>query len=235
MNTVRQLNNKGIMLTKARNVREAIECFMEALITCQSIVDEDCQHSEGCYEEEMLFPCLDTIYPVDLEVEDLFDNNNFVYWKAMKIKRGIPEDPVNKRSALICYSFACVFNLAMVHHLIGRAENDVASISSSPIFLKKAINLYEQAYGLLTKEIEEFDPTLLLAVVNNLGSIYNYRGNSTKATKYSKFLLSLLMFVSSTNITDSVDVCPETNFLWERCFSNVSHLVLRDRSVAPAA
>ena len=223
------------MLTKARNASEAIECFLEALITCQSIVDEDCQHSEGCYEEEMVFPCLDTIYPVDLEVDDLVDNRQFCVLESNEDQAGDTGGPGEQRSALICYSFACVFNLAMVHHLIGRAENDVASISSSPIFLNKATNLYEQAYGLLTKEIEEVDPTLLLAVVNNLGSIYNYRGNSTKATKYSKFLLSLLMFVSSTNITDSVDVCPETNFLWERCFSNVSHLVLRDRSVAPAA
>ena len=233
MNTVRRLNNKGIMLTKARNASEAIECFLEALNICQSILNEDCQHSEECYEEEMVFPCHDTIYPVDLEVDDLVNNRNFVYWKALKIKRGIPEDPVN----IICYSFACVFNLAMVHHLIGCAENEVAPISPSShiIFLNKAANLYEQAYSLLTKEIEEVDPTLLLAVVNNLGSIYNYRSNSTKATKYSKFLLSLLMFVSSTNMTDSVNVCPETNFLCERCFSNVSHLVLRDGHVAPAA
>ena len=235
MNTVRQLNNKGIMLTKAGNVSEAIECFLEALNTCQSIVDEDCQYSEECYDEEIVFPCHGTIYPVDLEIDDLLDNKKFVYWKAMKIKRGIPEDPVKRRFTLICYCFACVFNLAIAHHLIGRAENDEASISSSRVFLTKATNLYEQAYAILTKEIEEVDPTLLLAVVNNLGSIYNYRGNSTKATKYSKFLLSLLMFVSSTNITDSVNVCSETNFLCEGCFSNVSHLILRNRRVAPAA
>jgi tetratricopeptide (TPR) repeat protein len=223
MNTVQELNNKGVVCLKDQNISESLACFKKALIICKSLMDCSELCSELDEDEETY---ANMIAPEDLAV-DLIEQENFVYWKAIKIQRLVQEHPKVDERTVIIYSFACVFNLALCHHLSGL-------IISSPFFLRKAIKLYEQAYGMLMQE-DEMDTTLFLAVVNNLGRIHSQLGDSMKAIKYSEHLLATLMYVTDNYKLNGIKSSDEDAVLCESCFSNVMHLVLRDSRIASAA
>jgi tetratricopeptide (TPR) repeat protein len=224
MNSVLNLNNKGILCLKDHNISESLACFTKALLICKSLKDCSKSYSELDEKEENY---ANIIAAEDLEV-DLVEQENFTYWKAMKIQQIVEGHPEEDERTFILYSFACVFNLALGHHLSGL-------ITSSPFFLRKAIKLYEQAYGILIQDNNDIDPSHFLAVLNNLGRSHIHLGNSRKSTKYSEYLLATLMYVADIYKLDGIEYSDEHVVLCEGCFSNVMHLVLRDRRIAPAA
>ncbi len=93
---------------------------------------------------------------------------------------------------------------------------------------EKAAKRYRLAYSLLTSEKADC-PIMLPAIVNNIGHVHRLLGHVEKARRCFQHLLMALMFVT---VGSSVRL-PED--LQERFFSNVMHMILNDRRLAPAA
>ena len=195
------------------------------------------------------------LVPQDLLSSSLFFTNgartsgdDSVYWKVMQLAmpaKKLTKDQYEENhdfGVLLQTSFACVYNLALAHHVCGM-------LGSNKLYLRKASKLYQQAYSLLMQlemqqdlEAKELS-VLYLAVLNNAARVLGSLGEDLPAqSRLTDHLLSALMCITDLNMTTTSSEEPtrttcldtEMSYICELCFSNVMHLMLRDIA-APAA
>jgi hypothetical protein len=229
MDIVADLNNQGIECLKDGRIYDGLENFAQALVICEQLsssVEREEQKKNHCFvlSNAKVTPWILT--SADLSV-DLEEQGNFTYCKAMRLQTSGPNNCCD--NPLLFSSFACVFNLALGHHLYGLMK-------SSNTSLRNALQLYEHAYTILKDDTDIF---IFVVVVNNIGRIHHHLGDSIKANQCSEYLLEALMRAMDESISNGKGrlVGGEENkvLLIESCFSNVTHLVLRDCHTSPAA
>jgi tetratricopeptide (TPR) repeat protein len=228
MDIVADLNSQGIECLKDERIYDGLENFAQALVICEQLLSSVEQENEqkkknGCFvlSHTKVAPWILT--PADLSV-DLEEQGNFTYCKAMRLQTRGPNDCCE--NPLLFNSFACVFNLALGHHLYGLMKSSTTS-------LRNALQLYEHAYTILRDDTDIF---ISIVVVNNIGRIHHHLGNSMKARQCSEYLLAALMRATDERISNGQGLGGEDKVLLiESCFSNVVHLVLRDGHTSPAA
>jgi hypothetical protein len=227
MDIVADLNNQGIECLKDEKIYDGLQKFAQALVMCEQLLSsverKEQKKKNDCFVLSHAKVTPWTLTPADLSV-DLEEQGNFTYSKAMRFQTRGPNDCCE--NPLLFSSFACVFNLALGHHLYGLMK-------SSNTSLRNALRLYEHAHTILKDDTNIF---ILVIVVNNIGRIHHHLGDSMKARKCSEYLLAALMRATDESISNGHGLGGEEKVLLiESCFSNVMHLVLRDGNISPAA
>jgi tetratricopeptide (TPR) repeat protein len=216
--TAISLNNQGASLIDAGRALEAITILNSALKSFQQLIlsrppqDASVVVLGHCSLDEMMSKNAACV------TKGSDTNSGFVHRRSMHVQ----EDKLTKVHSEV-YAAAIVFNLALAHHLTG--EN-----SCNPLFLQKAVKLYERALALAQTEDYIGDDSVLfhLAIINNLGQVYKELKRNMLAGKCFHQLLSLLMYF--------LDCSEDGTSSYEEFFSNVSHLIFPSGSVvAPAA
>ncbi|CAJ1933308.1 unnamed protein product [Cylindrotheca closterium] len=147
----------------------------------------------------------------------------FLYNTAMQVQSS--DLPATTFESHVFMSVVLVFNAALAYQLAGDQllQEDLSNV----IFVRKSIKLYRLAYNIYHEETVGASPYFCMAIVNNLGLLYQENHCGDKADKCFQHLLSTLMFL--------VD-CKENMEHFEGYFENTSHLFFpTNKRLAPAA
>ena len=235
------LNNKGVDHLDQSRFGPAIASFTAALTNVKTMLVED----DG--DSAMYPPAADETHSMDVEpASELAGSSADTLPPSLKgacsvtpnmiqfdsCRRTVFSTPISIQndgsSTLEAYnrfSFGIMFNLALAHHLGGLNCHDQTREAK----LQKALRLYEFAYSIQMQEDLSLQLVYTLGMMNNLGHIQDALGDKEKSQQCYQHLLSTLMFVMEGQ--DS-GCCSEEMELF---LNNVTHLVLRETDLAPAA
>lgn len=217
-NFARALNLARTLMTRSRErsseKRPAVISFDKCMERSRVERVNALKESEMITEQES--------YRTTCKQQQQQQHGSFMYKTAMKVQ---PCDLPSTREAHVFMAVVLVFNAALAYQLAGdqlHQEN-----LSNIIFVRKAIKLYRLAYNIYHEETIGASPYFCMAIVNNLGLLYQESQCVDKADKCFQHLLSTLMFL--------VD-CHENMENFEGYFENTAHLFFdQNKRVAPAA
>ena len=132
----------------------------------------------------------------------------FTYDRAVSLPEELALDTSTRSFAL--GTVVVMFNLALAHHLKAAAsepfstnENDIFMMEQS---FDKAARLYVLSYNLIVKQ-ELMDSSSIqfsLAIVNNMGMIYQSLNETSKAKRYFEQSLSIIMFMVDNGMGSTI-------------------------------
>jgi tetratricopeptide (TPR) repeat protein len=241
------LNNEGVRFLANGKFEKAAAVLCAALLQAKDLVyqeEKEKEETQGIQVQSKPIkhhpsPCPSS-YPSSKIVEVNIDachpyingglqaetysrgRNGFIFRNAYKLRK---ESCAKCHKSGIPSSFACMFNLALTHHLWALEES-----SNQEAFLIRAVRLYELAYGMIMQDGVDLNGNemISLAIVNNLAIAHDTLKNEQKATRCFEHLLSLLMFYREYG-----DI--HTAKLSSPILSTVVHLLLNDPLTSPAA
>jgi tetratricopeptide (TPR) repeat protein len=227
-----RMNNGGVALMKRANYSEAIASYTAALAKVKQMLIEDendedssdvADEQSGGSSDSIAFAQDDFPTGAESDSKELMmsdPNSRSIFCRPILLRNR------NEKACVELYnkfSFAIMFNLALAHHLSG-----MKCTESKRGKLRKALRLYEFAYSIQMQEDVQLQITYTLGMVNNLGHIQELLGEEQKAQQCFQHLLSTLMYVMESG--------EESNEgQWDVFLHNVTHLVLRETSMAAAA
>jgi tetratricopeptide (TPR) repeat protein len=155
--------------------------------------------------------------------DDAVDQGYYVYNRAIHIPASSIEETTYDSCVMV--SVVAIFNLALSHHLTAMEENNVR-------LLRKAAKLYELAHDMQRGE-EWMENTYFftMAIINNLGLIYQNLDENETSGKCFQHLLSTLMFFTDCGLENRRDVPA----FFAGFFRNTSNLIFHCSSAAAAA
>ena len=263
MDGISRLNNQGIHLLRELELVAAFDSFAQALAASKEAIEEfsrgktpwhsSCLPGSAAESESTsladnsastLLAPLDLCYPSKEAApkKELLAavQDKSVCWKIMKMVVPQQLNIEEEHFCLLQVSFACVYNLALAHHVSGL-------VLSSRLHLRKALRLYEQAHGLLvhnhTIKPRSENTALYLTVLNNMARLHNHLGDISTQSRLADHILSTLLCMvdvrvavpsSQTSSLSHDDLEGEAFCIFQTCISNVMHLMLQDVT-APAA
>jgi tetratricopeptide (TPR) repeat protein len=228
-----KFNDMGIVYYKSGQMDLAVYAFTEALNQTRSILaSNEASKNATPSNRRNVSSAQETMLQDNGKVADAQEYSSMDIWDTEWTPCGASFDdffvfgrvfqiPHDGKLSLAECGLRSMFNLALTHHRRGAQVHSLTN-------LEKAAKLYRLAYSLLTSEKADC-PIMLPAIVNNIGHVHRLLGHVEKARRCFQHLLMALMFVT---VGSSVRL-PED--LQERFFSNVMHMILSDRRLAPAA
>eukprot|EP00934_Nitzschia_sp_Nitz4_P000097 Nitzschia sp. Nitz4//scaffold94_size78252//6564//7331//NITZ4_005456-RA/size78252-processed-gene-0.1-mRNA-1//1//CDS//3329560344//97//frame0 len=161
-------------------------------------------------------------------------SSKFVFEGPLQIDR-IDNAFHNSRSLFVVLSsvaLVALYNLGLSNHLSGLDQQ-------CELRLKKAIKYYQSAYALqLQDAVREACTSLLpvMAILNNMGMIFLILDKPVDSQKFLGRLLVAMTGLREIRYEGLVNVhCHEMKTSLEGFWGNVTRLILRDPSTAPAA
>lgn len=235
MQTSAQLNNVGTLRLGEGKFDEAIKELTKSLRCAKNVVSDvgfprkdeakDIQSSTDSLLGKRLTTCVSQVPVQNLLRSTRAPNSQ---WKGLCLLsiRLLEEEGCDCHTAAIDASAAIIYNMALAYQLQATFGTSSA-VDVESLNLNRSLMLYEMAYKICMDSDEtrvSFD--LIMAIVNNLGHIHSRLGNETSANECFQHLLSVMMFLRSTNDYDC-----EINPAFQH---STSYLVLREIG-APAA
>jgi tetratricopeptide (TPR) repeat protein len=187
--------NAGVSHYQNGDFENAAIVFVEALATSKHLVQFE-NIGEESNDENMLKdertgpfqPEFGTCEKLTSESSDIF-----IFLNPIKVPNMLPATRLHKILTLIT-----MFNLAVCHHR-SAIINHMDIIS-----LRKALQLYELAYGIQIQEGIDMTLTPTMIIMSNVGHIHTILGNNESADRCFQHLLSTLMFLIEAGEKDTV-------------------------------
>merc|ERR1712007_80943 len=124
-----------------------------------------------------------------------------------------------------------MYNLALTLHLqaLSLANSDLDVKKAKKLFLR-ARKLYELAFEMHLDESCDVSLLFTLALINNLGLVYNILGEKRRSQTCFKNMFSTMMYLVDTNESQAIKE-------WDGLISNVMEILFREEReiAAPAA
>ncbi|KAL3930035.1 MAG: hypothetical protein SGBAC_011945 [Bacillariaceae sp.] len=225
-------NNSAVAMLEDGDFEPAISTFARALNLARAIMTKTQERPQCnglaaiCFDQCMDRSRMTRIQSLEIshETETCHHKDEspaFMYKTAMKVLRSdLP--PIYESH--IFMSVVLVFNAALAYQLAG--DQLLQENLSNVIFVRKSIKLYRLAYNIFHEETIGASPYFCMAIVNNLGLLYQENHCGEKADQCFQHLLSTLMFL--------VD-CHENMESFEGYFENTAHLFFPKRNRFAAA
>lgn len=221
-----EINNGAVALLSEGQFEQAISSFGRALSFARKFMSH-CQQRRSeptlaamsfdvCMEQAISKPSC-----IDKSSSSSSSSSAFMYKQPLHISGNLP----SAYESQIFMSVVLIFNTALAYQM---AADQLRSESlSSSLFVRKSIKLYRLAYNIYHEETFGSSPYFCMAIVNNLGLLYEENQCRDKSEQCFQHLLSTLMFL--------VD-CKENMEEFQGYFENTSHLIFKKKDpVAPAA
>eukprot|EP00526_Cylindrotheca_closterium_P015164 CAMPEP_0113636252 /NCGR_PEP_ID=MMETSP0017_2-20120614/18923_1 /TAXON_ID=2856 /ORGANISM="Cylindrotheca closterium" /LENGTH=251 /DNA_ID=CAMNT_0000547119 /DNA_START=66 /DNA_END=821 /DNA_ORIENTATION=- /assembly_acc=CAM_ASM_000147 len=229
-----ETNNSAVTMLENGDFEPAISTFARALNLARTIMTKNQERAKAkalaavsfdqCMERSRMNRLRSVKNQHESEKCHRKDGSQaFMYNTAMQVRYS--DLPPTTFESHVFMSVVLVFNAALAYEMAG--DQLLQEGLSNVIFVRKSIKLYRLAYNIYHEETIGASPYFCMAIVNNLGLLYQENHCVEKADKCFQHLLSTLMFL--------VD-CNENMENFEGYFENTAHLffVKRDR-FAPAA
>lgn len=228
LQTLVETNNHAVAMLEKSDFEPAISTFARALnlarmlMTKNSSSDAKKKRPAAISFDECMERSRASNNEKCLRQED-GSQSYYMYKTAMRVRFC---DLPPTRESHVFMAVALVFNAALAYQLAG--DQLLQEDLPNTIFVRKAIKLYRLAYNIYHEETIGASPYFCMAIVNNLGLLYQESQCGDKAEKCFRHLLSTLMFL--------VD-CHENMENFEGYFENTAHLFFdyKCNRFAPAA
>lgn len=168
LQTAIELNNHSVSLLSSKLSLEAIETSLSAIqqfqVHLRAIVSEEDSQNTIHHHQRTIDLCMSTGGLDEVDSEDTCTCHWFIYQNGIMLPSNI-SDTAAIKSVLI-------FNAALAHQLSARSCCDERDVSER--FLLRARELYQLAFR---GQCNHCDPAFRVAMVNNLGVIYEHIGD----------------------------------------------------------
>jgi tetratricopeptide (TPR) repeat protein len=222
------INNTAGVLLNEGNFEQAISVFGRALHFARHLMSQSQQERsepalaamilDRYMEQTVSRPAMDNSDSADKSIDT---SEAFMYKRPLFVSGNLP----CAYESQIFMSVVLIFNTALTYQMA--ADQLVKESLNNSLFVRKSIKLYRLAYNIYHEETFGSSPYFCMAIVNNLGLLYQKNRCSDKAEKCFQHLLSTLMFL--------VD-CKENMEKFQGYFENTAHLIFKkEHSAASAA
>ena len=159
-------------------------------------------------------------------IDDCVDDEFFLYSHPIHLPEG-PDALACREDTCTAISAALIFNMALANHQLSSIELTTFGGAAAEERLERALRLYELAYNLQERNEVCLSPLFMMAIINNLGLIYQSLDQKDTAGNCFQHLLTTLMFVTDYEYGDGTVAL-------DGFFRNTTHLISQP-CPAPAA
>ena len=159
-------------------------------------------------------------------IDDRNDDEFFLYKHPIHL----PEDPDTlacREDTCTAISAALIFNMALANQQLSSIELTALGDAAAEERLERAARLYKLAYNLQERNEVFLSPLFMMAIINNLGLLYQSLDQKDTAGNCFQHLLTTLMFVTDYEYGDGTVAL-------DGFFRNTTHLISQP-CPAPAA
>jgi hypothetical protein len=197
-----------ILLSSNGNTQDAIDELIKAIEVLQCLVPVvDAGDASSCYASSKDATSSDgqqyTLRSAPARIYaflDHQDDNSFsLFNRAILVEEGDHISPPSHR-LLNHMSMVVAYNLGLAHHLLGMQNGDNQRKNYS-----KALRMYHAAYALTMEYPADNRDLFYLAVLNNMGHIYNYSFDNINSKQCLGEMESILMLYASNEKKMSCD------------------------------